>query len=127
MYDVYTKYRVLKYHNQLYITCTMASDAPPLKMAKKPVERKLHNPEAHERINYLLHLATSTILTSFNNLKNIRKAKEIEAGTNGTGTEKEVKYFNPAVIKKELKEAIELAQVYIKTLREVAKKSVIRL
>ena len=100
----------------------------PLKMAKKPVERKLHNPEAHERINYLLHLATSTILTSFNNLKNIRKTREIEAG-NGTvtGSGKEVKYFTPAVIKKELKEAIELAQVYVKTLREVAKKSVVRL
>ena len=83
-------------------------------MAKKPVERKLHNPEAHERINYLLHLATTTILIAFNKLKTRDNTKQM-------------KYFTPATIKGELKEAIELAQVYIKTLREVAKKSVIRL
>lgn len=82
-------------------------------MAKKQVERKLHNPEAHERINYLLHIATSSILMAYNSL--IAKS------------EGKLNYFTPSTVKNELKEAIELAQVYVKTLREVAKKSVIRL
>ncbi len=40
---------------------------------------------------------------------------------------KENKYLTPVVVKKEMKEVIELTQGYVKTLREVAKKSVIRL
>ena len=83
-------------------------------MAKKvAVERKLSNPDAYERINYLLHLANSTILINYEKLRRNR------------GNEKE--FFTPSVVKKELKESILLAQVYVKTIREVAKKSVIRL
>ena len=85
-------------------------------MAKKQVERKLNNPEAHERINYLLHIATSTILTSFNILM-----------TKNSEGDKKKNYFTPSTVKQELKDSIELAQFYVKTLREVAKKSVVRL
>ena len=85
-------------------------------MAKKQAERKLHNPEAHERINYLLHIATSTILISYN--KSMAKSNDGDI---------KKRYLTPSTVKMELKEAIELAQVYVKTLREVAKKSVIRL
>jgi len=82
-------------------------------MAKKQAERKLNNPEAYERINYLLYLCTSSILITYNNLM--------------TNKYKENKYLTPGVVKKEMKEVIELTQGYVKTLREVAKKSVIRL
>ena len=82
-------------------------------MAKKQVERKLNNPEAYERINYLLYLCTSSILITYNNLM--------------ANKYKENKYLTPVVVKKEMKEVIELTQGYVKTLREVAKKSVIRL
>lgn len=88
--------------------------------AKKQVERKLHNPEAHERINYLLHIATSMVLIVYNSL--IEKTKtenDMDANTK--------KYFTPAYLKTELKDAIKLSQTYVKILREVAKKSVIRL
>jgi hypothetical protein len=81
-------------------------------MAKKQVERKLNNPEAYERINFLLFLCTSSILIAYKNLF-------IESSQN--------QYLTTVVIKKEMKEVIELTQGYVKTLREVAKKSVIRL
>ena len=78
---------------------------------KKQVERKLNNPEAYERINYLLYLCTSSLMITYNNLMTTRMKK----------------YLTPATVKKEMKEVIELTQGYVKTLREVAKKSVIRL
>ncbi len=83
-------------------------------MAKKQGgERKLTNPEAYERINYLLYLCTSSILIAYNNLIAVRG--------------NEYDYLTPATVKKELKDVIELTRGYVKTLREVSKKSVIRL
>jgi RNase P subunit RPR2 len=83
-------------------------------MAKKaPNERKLTNPEAYERINYLLHIATMSILMEYNNMR-IEKYPQL-------------KYFTPVLIKKELAGIITLIQSYVKTIREVSKKSVIRL
>ena len=84
-----------------------------LTMAKKQGERKLNNPEAYERINYLLYVCTSSLLITYNNLM--------------TGPYKERKYLTPSMIKKEMKDVIELTQGFVKTMREVAKKSVIRL
>ena len=80
---------------------------------KKGGERKLTNPEAYGRINYLLYLCTSSILIAYNNLMITR--------------DKEFDYLSPASVKKELKDVIELTRGYVKTLREVSKKSVIRL
>ncbi len=77
-------------------------------MAKQ--EKKLPSPDAHERINYLLAIAHSTLLISYSNL---------EKPKNG--------YHTEAYLKRHLKDSIALTQNYVKTLREVAKKSVIRL
>ena len=83
-------------------------------MAKKQGGgRKLTNPEAYERINFLLYLCTSSILIAHNNLMTTRGKK--------------LEYLTPSIVKKELKDVIELTRGYVKTLREVSKKSVIRL
>lgn len=94
-----------------------------VKMAKKPFVRKLSNPEAYERINYLLHIATSSLLTAYKNLVLLHEAKNKDTDKNKTTR----KYFTPAIIKRELAEVVGIVQGYVKTLREVAKKSVIRL
>ena len=77
--------------------------------AKK--EKKLPNPEAYERINYLLGISYSTILLAFQALP----------------APKNVSFHTDGFLKRKLKDSIELSRSYIKTLREVAKKSVIRL
>jgi hypothetical protein len=77
-------------------------------MAKQ--EKRLPNPEAHERINYLLSIAHSTLLVAYN---------QLEKPQSGFHTE--------AFLKRNLKDSMVTAQDYVKTLREVAKKSVIRL
>lgn len=74
-------------------------------------DRKLPNPEAHERINYLLSIAHATLLIAHSQLEKPMK--------NGHHTE--------AFLKRKLKDAMALSQDYVRTLREVAKKSVIRL
>lgn len=73
-------------------------------------EKKLPNPEAFERINYLLFIAHSTILLEYNKLPKPEKG-----------------FHTEAFLKGRLKEAASLSQGFVKTLREVAKKSVIRL
>lgn len=94
-----------------------------VKMAKKPFVRKLSNPEAYERINYLLHIATSALLTAHKNLILLQEAKAKDSETTRTARN----YLTPAIIKRELAGVIMIVQGYVKTLREVAKKSVIRL
>lgn len=98
--------------NHLDRVTSAPSPCHTLFMVKKIAERKLSNPEAHERINYLLHLATSSILTVYTKLLSQNEGK---------------KFLTPSVVKKEMKGIIGLVQVYVKTIREVAKKSVIRL
>ena len=90
-------------------------------MAKKQFVRKLSNPEAYERINYLLHSATSVLLTAYKNLLVLHEAKSKDKDQTSR------KYLTPAVVKRELAEVVGIVQGYVKTLREVAKKSVIRL
>lgn len=78
----------------------------------RKTQRKLSNPDAHERVNYLLHIAHSVLLVGFAGLQARRPADS---------------YVTPASVKRLLAEPIQLAQFYVKTLREVAKKAVIRL
>lgn len=83
-------------------------------MAKKSsTNQKLHNPEAHERINYLFSISTILIHQSYQD--NLVKRFP------------ELKYFSKALVKKELADSIALSQFYVKTLREITRKSVIRL
>ena len=94
-------------------------------MAKKPFERKLSNPEAYERINYLLHISTSALLTAHKDLILLQESK---FKANDPETARTIRnYLTPAIIKRELAGVIMIVQGYVKTLREVAKKSVIRL
>jgi RNase P subunit RPR2 len=83
-------------------------------MAKKSAKgpRPLPNPDAFQRINYLLHLSQQIIL--------IAHSQIVKAQPEGTR-------LTPAFLKANLAQELALAQSYIKTLREVARKAVIRL
>ena len=70
------------------------------------------NPEGHARINHLFHLAHIVLLECHRDLR--QKNPNLA-------------YFTPAFLKKHLEEPTKLAQNYVKTLKEIAKKLVIRL
>ena len=74
--------------------------------------KKLPNPDVFNRLNYLFHLANLVLINSFVVLK-----------TGHPGME----FFTPSFVKANMAESIQLAQFYIRTLREAAKKAVIRL